>query len=44
MHFFDISNGFWEILKKNVFEKSSSRARDRKNVLTWVEIRLKNLS
>jgi len=43
IHFFDISNGLWDILKKTVFEKSLSGARCRKNVLTWVKTRLKCL-
>ena len=44
IHFFDIPNGFLDILKKTVFEKKNvSGARGRKNVLTWIKTRLKYL-
>jgi len=41
VHFFDISNGFRNILEK--IEKQLSGARGRKNVLTWVKTPLKYL-
>jgi len=41
-HFFDVSNGLGDISKKkHVFGKSLSGARGAKDVLTWVNIRLK---
>ena len=44
IYLFDISNGFPDILKKTVFEKSLSLARGRKNVLTWIKTSLKYLT